>query len=151
MVRQSPTATAMPRVSPRATGRPRTLATGNLTLGFPRGCVTRVFFTAGRVFAARRRGAPREVGSSAIRWCGPQKTELPKLHSARTPQWVAPPRQRRALRRVISRQGLSRGRCRGWEPRSRRRSAVRRRARCVPAPFCGVDPRKPLVAGYTDG
>ena len=60
-------------------------------------------------FAARRREAPREVCSSAIRCRGPRKTELPKLHSARPCATGRPPTPAKALRRVVLREGQSRG------------------------------------------
>ena len=138
---QSPTATAMPRVRPRSTGRPPTPAEGTSPRSSPPGYVAWAFSqrVACLEFAARRRKAPRGVCSSAIRCRGPRKTELPKLHSARPRATGRPPTSAEALRRVVPREGLSRG-----APNSPR-GAVRRRARCVPAPFGGVDPRKPVL------
>jgi len=76
-----------------------------------------------------RREAPRGVCSSAIRCRGPRKIELPKLHSARPRATGRPPTPAEALRRVVPREGLSRGpfwqRVAGPELASRRRAAPR--------------------------
>ena len=96
-------------------------------------------------FTARRREAPRGLCSSAIRCRGQRKMELPKLHAARPRATGRHPTPAEALRRIVPCEGMSRGYFRlGRRAPNLPRGAVRCRARCVPMPFGGVDPRKPV-------
>jgi hypothetical protein len=134
---------------PRATGRPATPAADNFTRGSPPGSVRGVIFRTGwRARNSQFDAARRQLGRFPQRLSrsGPAVTHRDGNAASPTPHNGAPPHAggstspHSSPREYVCRVGLFRRLRAPKLPRG----AVRRRARCVPAPFGGVDPRQPV-------